>query len=652
MKRKIVSLLLAGCMVAKCGIITYAEELSELNNSETTVETTVDMAAVEPATEQIIEPTIETPIETTPVIESYDTTEPETEDNSLINGEEKSNAINNDNTNENDDNNVNASDVDTKTKESVDDKKDLDQHSEGDTRYEIITNNDGTQKKIIYEYIVDEDTGELIEIVKEEIEGKFDKDGNLIEDEDEENDDEKEDENIGKIISFESLESISFDHVPTMDELKESLPKTIVATIKGEDENTQQNVEIKFNDADLEEIVVEDEKNEDDVTKTYTLKSEVVTSIEILDGVSNPSLSISVTDPGVNYEYQELIDENTGICVKGIFPKNSSISIDYQKTPESIVNRMNALMESYSVEQDTCNTEFVDTSLIITIIDETGQPYDMSSSDKQAVVRIPLKDDSIEKIAGNRFTLISGEDEEIDHSFDKDAKVVEYQTNDFSKQITIIGTQTHYFYDVKFEVLSTTEDDFEFSSSYRAEKGSKITIPTFYSIEYPKLENLNWDNVDATVECDMVYTNYIDSTKYIADKGAILDDSVIETNSYGDKFVADGEDIEVNDSIDDNEEIILDNSNKEDDNNKSDEKKMNDTKNNTDVVINSDIEDNVDINENSNVETNIDSNSETQNTETKDDSTNNIDELIINKDDLILPESSRIEDDDSSETEN
>lgn len=52
---------------------------------------------------------------------------------------------------------------------------------EGDTYFEIVTKEDGTTVKVTYEYVVNEETGELEAVVKEELEGLFDEEGNLIE---------------------------------------------------------------------------------------------------------------------------------------------------------------------------------------------------------------------------------------------------------------------------------------------------------------------------------------------------------------------------------------------------------------------------------------------------------------------------------------
>lgn len=51
----------------------------------------------------------------------------------------------------------------------------------GDTYFEIITKDDGTTVKTIYEYVINEETGELEPVIKEEIEGLFDENGNPVE---------------------------------------------------------------------------------------------------------------------------------------------------------------------------------------------------------------------------------------------------------------------------------------------------------------------------------------------------------------------------------------------------------------------------------------------------------------------------------------
>lgn len=51
----------------------------------------------------------------------------------------------------------------------------------GDKYYKIITQEDGTTVREIYEYVLDEETGELTAILKESLEGQFDEEGKLIE---------------------------------------------------------------------------------------------------------------------------------------------------------------------------------------------------------------------------------------------------------------------------------------------------------------------------------------------------------------------------------------------------------------------------------------------------------------------------------------
>ena len=58
--------------------------------------------------------------------------------------------------------------------------------AEGDTYFKIIMRDYGTKVKVTYEYVMNEETGELEAIVKDELEGEFDEDGNLIEKEEEE----------------------------------------------------------------------------------------------------------------------------------------------------------------------------------------------------------------------------------------------------------------------------------------------------------------------------------------------------------------------------------------------------------------------------------------------------------------------------------
>ena len=65
--------------------------------------------------------------------------------------------------------------------EALEDEEEAEEKQVGDTYFEIVTKEDGTQVKATYEYILDEETGELKSVLKEEQEGTFDEEGNLIE---------------------------------------------------------------------------------------------------------------------------------------------------------------------------------------------------------------------------------------------------------------------------------------------------------------------------------------------------------------------------------------------------------------------------------------------------------------------------------------
>ena len=287
----------------------------------------------------------------------------------------------------------------------------------------------------------------------------------------------------------------------------------------------------------------EDTDNTDDTDNTELESDESSTDEELEDDMSDADTELAeyITDSDLNYSYQELVDEETGISIKGPFPENATLQVTSSDIPTAIMDRITALYSQYDIELDSCDTEFIDTCVELKILDADGNEYDALDSDKDVLVTIPVSEVSMEMIGSNKYTVLAGDESELPHSFDKEDATIQFLTKDLSRVITVLGTQTHYFYTVRFEVLSTTEDDFEFSTEYRAERGDSIEPPTFYSSAYPKLEQLTWDDVDETVECDMTFTNYIDSTKYVADKGDSIDDSEFEVESYGEKLSTDDE---------------------------------------------------------------------------------------------------------------
>ena len=292
MKRKLLSMLMAGLMITNSSLVAFAEEIPE----ETIVESNQE-------SEEVSNDTVQ---------ESDESPNSQLEDTSeQVNSNEK----------------------------------------DGDEKEEMETDQLSDDEEIVDGKETDEETGEL--------EGLFDEDGNPIEEEEDLEEEllmEEEDEDIGKIIKFEPLSSIKFDYTPSIEEIEDALPKTVTAIVKGKDEDTEISVDISFNYDDYCNIAKEDTENINDETLSYTLEAKVSTSYEFVDGISNPTLSITVLNEGIDLTYQELTDEESQITVSGMLPVGAKLVLDYDVSfPDSIKNPILESWSNESIESDVIN---------------------------------------------------------------------------------------------------------------------------------------------------------------------------------------------------------------------------------------------------------------------------------------------------------
>ena len=372
----------------------------------------------------------------------------------------------------------------------------------------------------------------------------FDEDGNPIEedenlDEDEELIEEEEelieeeDEDLGKIIKFESLSNIKFDCTPSIEEIEAALPKTVTAIVKGKDEDEEISIDISFNYDDYSNIAKDDTNNLNDETLSYTLEANVSTSYEIVDGLSNPTLNITVLNEGLELSYQELTDEESRITVSGMLPAGSKLVLDYDVcAPDSIKEPILEAWSNEDTESNFIEHPYFQIVTGLSIVDGNDniftpiEGYDL-------LVTIKLTDEDIERIAGHNYNVFYGENE-IEHSFSVEDKTISFRYSDsFDGDIlTITGIENQYYYTVTFNILSKKDGtDYQMSSSSRLLRGSKVIIPEFYDIDHPKISDMDWSDVEEIVTHDAVYTKYIDSKSYDIETGS--EDEVLEAESYG-----------------------------------------------------------------------------------------------------------------------
>lgn len=541
MKNRIVSLLLTGVVISNVTLTAFAEEMDEVSVSEAVIETQFSPESLvtntktstnntiidstvnetqrtETTTEIINNETIESKDPNLDTTVSETTNEPEIFENENASTDNKENES--DNIIDNEDKIVEAEDKVIEKKEPI----------VGDQTFEIKTNEDGTQTRITYEYQIDEETGELILVEIESIDGLFDEDGNLIEAEEE---DTEEDETIGKVIGLSGLGTVTFDHKPTADEIKASLPASIGATIKGETKNIETSFAITFNEADIEAIVNAVPDNEE-VDLTFSLIPTVTNAIEIAEGVEIPSLEVRIICDAA-LEYQTLIDETSGIAVEGMLPKDASISvetIDNEEFAATITDTNNIFYENPDA-YDSFDFLFMDSSYRIIITDPKGNEY---VPKYELLVTKKITDENVTKIGSNQFTVTEN-GVEVLNSFNAATKELSYLTSDLSNTL-ISGTNTVNYVLIRFEVLSTN-NDFEFSSVSKLEIGAEIVVPEFYTSDETigsALSDIDWSDVDSVATASVTYTKYIDSSDYIIERGNDIE--VVEAASYGDVLTA------------------------------------------------------------------------------------------------------------------
>ena len=469
MKRKLLSMLMAGLMITNSSLVAFAEEMPK----ETIVESNQE-------SEEVSNDTVQ---------ESDESQNSQLEDTSeQVNSNEK----------------------------------------DGDEKEEIETNQCSDDEEIVDGKETDEETGEL--------EGLFDEDGNPIEEEEDLEEEllmEEEDEDIGKIIKFEPLSSIKFDYTPSIEEIEDALPKTVTAIVKGKDEDTEIGVDISFNYDDYCNIAKEDTENINDETLSYTLEAKVSTSYEFVDGISNPTLSITVLNEGIDLTYQELTDEESQITVSGMLPVGAKLVLDYDvSSPDSIKNPILESWSNESIESDVIEHPFFQIITGLSVVDSNDNIFSPIEG-CDLLVTHKLSDEDVEKIAGHNYRVFYGETE-IEHSFSAEDKTISFLYSDSfdGDVLTITGIETQYYYTVTFNILSKRKGtDYQMSSSSRLLRGSKVVIPEFYDIEHPNISDIDWSDVEETVTHDAVYTKYIDSKSYDIETGS--EDEILEAESYG-----------------------------------------------------------------------------------------------------------------------
>lgn len=541
MKNRIVSLLLTGVVISNATLTAFAEEMNEIPVSETAIETCsnleVSVTDAETSTNNtVIDSAVnetQNSVTTTEIINNetveskdsnLDTTVSETTDGTEVS--ENENVLTDNKENESD-NIIDNEDKIVEAEDKVIEKK---EPIVGDQTFEIKTNEDGTQTRITYEYQIDEETGELILVEIESIDGLFDEDGNLIETEEE---DTEEDDAIGKVIGLSGLGVVTFDHKPTIDEVKASLPTSIGATIKGETENIETSFAITFNDADIEAIV-NAVPDDEEVDLAFNLTPIVTNAIEIAENVEIPSLEIRIICDAA-LEYQTLIDETSGIAVEGMLPKDASISVETIDNEEfaAIMTKANNVFYENPDAYDSFDFLFMDSSYRIIITDSEGNEY---VPKYELLVTKKVADENVTKIGNNQFTVTEN-GTEVSNSFNAETKELSYLTSNLSDTL-ISGINTINYVSVRFEVLSTN-NDFEFSSVSKLEVGAEIVVPEFYTSDKTigsALSDIDWSDVDSVATASVTYTKYIDSSDYIIERGNDIE--VVEAASYGDVLTA------------------------------------------------------------------------------------------------------------------
>ncbi len=195
--------------------------------------------------------------------------------------------------------------------------------------------------------------------------------------------------------------------------------------------------------------------------------------------------------------------------------------------------------QEMSYDMDSFDMMFAESQFGIAVVDADGNEY---TSEEGFLITKTVSEDTINKISDNHFVVYAG-DNMIEHAFDRDEKTITFKVDTLSDEFVIIGTETCRFYTIRFEVLSVSDDSFEFSTESRLKKGDDVIVPEFYSDEYKGiLDTIDWSDVDSVCEKDAVYTKYVDSKAYDIEKGESVEDP--EAESYGEEIVIDVKDNE------------------------------------------------------------------------------------------------------------
>lgn len=357
------------------------------------------------------------------------------------------------------------------------------------------------------------------------------------------------DEDLGKIIGFRSLGTVTFDYEPTVDDIKAALPNQVTAIFKSEDENTEAAISVQYNDAAIEEIVAQiSDTNAKDEELTFILEAQVLTSSDYVSGVAAPTVTIKLVDGGYDLVYQTLSDEGTNVTVEGMLPEEATIEVvsDSENIVEAAAEGIAQAEENYDVDKKTVDTKFIVNNYKITVYDAEGNEYIPTET---LLITEKLDEDEVKAIAGNQYTIYDEDGELIEHSFDAELGEITYLADSLDANVTTLGTETDYVYSVNFEIRDADTDVVLFSSESRMLKGSEVTVPEFYSSAYD-VASIDWGDVEATVTKDATYTTYVNKNDVNVETGEEDADLVVE--SYGEKLF-----VEDTTAIDDENTIII-----------------------------------------------------------------------------------------------
>lgn len=345
---------------------------------------------------------------------------------------------------------------------------------------------------------------------------------------------EEKDEDIGKIIGFHSLGVITFAYEPTIDDIKAVLPGRVVAILKGEHENVEADMSITFNDAAIESIISQlSDTNVADTELTFTLEAQVLTSCDYVENVAAPTVTIKLVDEDYNLTYQTLSDEASGVTVEGMLPEGAKVEVvsDEETLVDAAVEDMALAEESVDLDDKTVDRKYVVNNYNITVLDSEGNEY---VPEQALLVTEKLDEEEVAAIAGNQYTLYDDKGDIIEHSFDANLGEITYLANDFSSDITTLGTKTDFMYTVSFEIRDSATDQVLFATEGRFPKGTEIITPEFYDKNYD-LESINWSDIDEFVTRDATYTAYINKATIEVETGK--EDADLEVASYGEKLL-------------------------------------------------------------------------------------------------------------------